>query len=586
MPPNEQYTDFGNLLDKTSIVEYIEKNWAPLKKSGSNFLTRCPFHDDTNPSMSVNDSKGLYHCFSCKAGGNLITFVKEFKNLNSSEAIDEICDFFNIKIKISKTNFKEDLSFKNELYKINEHISKLYNEFLLKSKNSKDALAYLKERGFDKKDILENDLGFSPNKWDFLVSFLNKNEKHMEMAIKLGLIVKKEKERKLYDFFRNRIMFPIKNRQNQVLGFAGRSITDEPPKYINSHESEIFSKRKVLYGIDKFSNLKRGKSNYIFIVEGYTDVMMMNKYNLYNVVATMGTALTIEHANEIKKYSNKVILCFDSDDAGINASFKNIEPLYQLGIEVYMLRLEDNHDPCSFIEKFSTKVFLDKARKSTLIIDEYINFLKKQFMDKDISINELINDFVSKIKYMKDRIQADISINKFVSTFGISKIEFEKIFYKQVPSSASENEESKKNNLTPDDIILKILIENPRLREKELLYNLTLLFKSDDFISTLQFIDKNLKLEASELINNTDNEELRNYITSLLFNAYKIGDTDSINMQIINDCIKKNKIDTIKNKKRKISLKLNNNEQLETEEEKQLLRELQVLIEEEKKLKK
>ena len=108
MPPNEQYTDFGNLLDKTSIVEYIEKNWAPLKKSGSNFLTRCPFHDDTNPSMSVNDSKGLYHCFSCKAGGNLITFVKEFKNLNSSEAIDEICDFFNIKIKISKTNFKED----------------------------------------------------------------------------------------------------------------------------------------------------------------------------------------------------------------------------------------------------------------------------------------------------------------------------------------------------------------------------------------------------------------------------------------------------------------------------------------------
>jgi len=586
MPPNEQYTDFGNLLDKTSIVEYIEKNWAPLKKSGSNFLTRCPFHDDTNPSMSVNDSKGLYHCFSCKAGGNLITFVKEFKNLNSSEAIDEICDFFNIKIKISKTNFKEDLSFKNDLYKINEHISKLYNEFLLKSKNSKDALAYLKERGFDKKDILENNLGFSPNKWDFLVSFLNKNEKHMEMAIKLGLIVKKEKERKLYDFFRNRIMFPIKNRQNQVLGFAGRSITDEPPKYINSHESEIFSKRKVLYGIDKFSNLKRGKSNYIFIVEGYTDVMMMNKYNLYNVVATMGTALTIEHANEIKKYSNKVILCFDSDDAGINASFKNIEPLYQLGIEVYMLRLEDNHDPCSFIEKFSTKVFLDKARKSTLIIDEYINFLKKQFMDKDISINELINDFVSKIKYMKDRIQADISINKFVSTFGISKIEFEKIFYKQVPSSPSENEESKKNNLTPDDIILKILIENPRLREKELLYNLTLLFKSDDFIRTLEFIDKNLKLEASELINNTDNEELRNYITSLLFNAYKIGDTDSINMQIINDCIKKNKIDTIKNKKRKISLKLNNNEQLETEEEKQLLSELQVLIEEEKKLKK
>ena len=146
MPPNDQYTDFGNLLDKTSLVEYIEKHWAPLKKVGSNFLTRCPFHDDSNPSMSVNDSKGLYHCFSCKAGGNLITFVKEFKNLNSAEAIDEICNFFNIKIRKAKTNFQEDLNTKKELYNFNNEISNLFNKFLLQSKNGKDALDYLKKK--------------------------------------------------------------------------------------------------------------------------------------------------------------------------------------------------------------------------------------------------------------------------------------------------------------------------------------------------------------------------------------------------------------------------------------------------------
>tara|TARA_Y100000590_G_scaffold105997_3_gene120697 strand:- start:504 stop:2264 length:1761 start_codon:yes stop_codon:yes gene_type:complete len=586
MPPNDQYTDFGNLLDKTSLVEYIEKHWAPLKKVGSNFLTRCPFHDDSNPSMSVNDSKGLYHCFSCKAGGNLITFVKEFKNLNSAEAIDEICDFFNIKIRKAKTNFQEDLNTKKELYNFNNEISNLFNKFLLQSKNGKDALDYLKKRGFDKKDIADNNLGLAPNKWDFLVSFINKDKKNMDLAVKLGLIIKKEEEHKLYDFFRNRIIFPIANRQNQVLGFAGRSINNETPKYINSPESEIFLKRKMLYGINKFSNLKRGKSNYIFIVEGYTDVMMMNKYKFYNVVATMGTALTIEHANEIKKYSNKVILCYDSDKAGINASFKNIEPLYQLGIEVYMLKLGEKHDPCSFIEEYGKEEFIEKAKKSTLIINEYIDYLKKQFIDKDISINEVIDQFVTKIRYVKDRIQSDISINNFISTFGISKIEFEKVFYRTTSTKNSETQNPKHLNLSADEVILKILIEKPNLRNDQIFNDLTTLFDSKNFKDIINLLEKNQKQNPSELINNADNEEIRNYISSLLFNPYIIGETDSINMKIIDDCIKKNKLDTIKNKKRKINLKLNNNSDLDTTEEKQLLSDLQILLDQEKMLKK
>ena len=586
MPPNDQYTDFGNLLDKTSLVEYIEKHWAPLKKVGSNFLTRCPFHDDSNPSMSVNDSKGLYHCFSCKAGGNLITFVKEFKNLNSAEAIDEICNFFNIKIRKAKTNFQEDLNTKKELYNFNNEISNLFNKFLLQSKNGKDALDYLKKRGFDKKDIADNNLGLAPNKWDFLVSFINKDKKNMDLAVKLGLIIKKEEEHKLYDFFRNRIIFPIANRQNQVLGFAGRSINNETPKYINSPESEIFLKRKMLYGINKFSNLKRGKSNYIFIVEGYTDVMMMNKYKFYNVVATMGTALTIEHATEIKKYSNKVILCYDSDKAGINASFKNIEPLYQLGIEVYMLKLGEKHDPCSFIEEYGKEEFIEKAKKSTLIINEYIDYLKKQFIDKDISINEVIDQFITKIRYVKDRIQSDISINKFISTFGISKIEFEKVFYRTTSTKNSETQNPKHLNLSADEVILKILIEKPNLRNDQIFNDLTTLFDSKNFKDIINLLEKNQKQNPSELINNADNEEIRNYISSLLFNPYIIGETDSINMKIIDDCIKKNKLDTIKNKKRKINLKLNNNSDLDTTEEKQLLGDLQILLDQEKMLKK
>ena len=435
-------------------------------------------------------------------------------------------------------------------------------------------------------DIADNNLGLAPNKWDFLVTFINKDKKNMDLAVKLGLIIKKEEEHKLYDFFRNRIIFPIANRQNQVLGFAGRSINNETPKYINSPESEIFLKRKMLYGINKFSNLKRGKSNYIFIVEGYTDVMMMNKYKFYNVVATMGTALTIEHANEIKKYSNKVILCYDSDKAGINASFKNIEPLYQLGIEVYMLKLGEKHDPCSFIEEYGKEEFIEKAKKSTLIINEYIDYLKKQFIDKDISINEVIDQFITKIRYVKDRIQSDISINKFISTFGISKIEFEKVFYRTTSTKNSETQNPKHLNLSADEVILKILIEKPNLRNDQIFNDLTTLFDSKNFKDIINLLEKNQKQNPSELINNADNEEIRNYISSLLFNPYIIGETDSINMKIIDDCIKKNKLDTIKNKKRKINLKLNNNSDLDTTEEKQLLSDLQILLDQEKMLKK
>ncbi len=586
MPSNEQYTNFEDLLSKTSIVEYIEKNWAPLKKTGSNFLTRCPFHDDTNPSMSINNEKGLYHCFSCKAGGNLVTFVKEFKNLSSAEALEEICDFFDIKLRKTNVNFQEDISHKKELYDINKLISMLFNKYLLESKNTDKIIGYLKKRGFNKKDIVENNLGFAPNKWDFVPSFLNKKKIQLSYAEKLGLIVKKENENRYYDFFRNRIIFPIKNRQGIVLGFAGRTVDDDAPKYINSKESEIFSKRKVLYGIDKFSNLRSGKFKYIFVVEGYTDVLMMNQNGIFNVVATMGTALTIEHANEIKKYSDKVIMCYDSDEAGINASFRNIESLYQLGIDVYILRLDDGHDPCSFIGKHGKEDFLDKAKKSILIIDEYIEYLKDEYIEKNLSINELLRDFVSKIRYIQDRIQLDIVVNKFVASFGVSKKELERVFNKEVVESSSANKNSSVTHLTSEEIILKILIERNDLRNEENLNKLQSLSSSTTFKEVVFFLKGNIELEASQIINSIDKEENRNYVSSLIFNSFEITNDDKVNAQLIDDCMKKNQIDSIKDKKRRINLKLSKNSAPDEDEEKRLLQELKVLLDEEKKLKK
>jgi len=536
--------------------------------------------------MSVNDEKGLYHCFSCKAGGNLITFVKQFKNFNSAEALKEICDFFNIKLKKINIDFQEDISHKKELYDINNLVSNLFNKYLLESKNRGEPLDYLKERGFGEKDIIEHDLGFAPKKWDFVSSFLNKKKIQLNYANKLGLIIKKENENRYYDFFRNRIIFPIKSRQGLVLGFAGRTIDDDNPKYINSKESEIFSKRRALYGIDRFTNLKRGQSKYIFIVEGYTDVLMMNKNGIFNVIATMGTSLTIEHANEIKKYTDKVIMCYDSDEAGINASFKNIESLYQLGIEIYVLRLDDGQDPCSFIKKYGKEDFLNRAKKSILIIDEYIEYLKDEYIEKNISINELISNFISKIKYIKDRIQLDIFINKFISSFGISRKEFEKVFDKEAIGEVFVNNNKKVSSLTTEEIILKILIERTSLRNKEILKNFKSMLSSTIFKEIVLFLETNINLDTSQIINAIKQEENRNYVSSLIFNSFEISNDDKINTQLINDCIKKGQIDLIKDKKRRINLKLSRSNSIDENEEKRLLQELKILLDKEKKLKK
>ena len=407
MSPNEFNQDKEDILSKTSIKEYIDKNWSESKKSGSGYKVLCPFHDDKTPSMHISEDKGLFHCFVCKAGGNLIQFIKEFKNLTYPETLEEISEFFNIKI--PKNNYKPtgEIGLDKKMFDFNKKISLFFTRCLMDDQANYEPTKYLESRGFSKDDITENSLGFAPNSWDSITKMVLGKKEVLSMALSLGLINKKDDKEEFFDFFRNRIIFPIKNRQGNILGFAGRTIGDDKAKYINSKESEIFSKRKVLYGLGNFNKLNGRKPKYIFIVEGYTDVLMMNRLGLYNVVATMGTALTLEHANEIKKITSKVILCYDSDTAGIDSSFKNIDPLFQFGIEIFSLRLASGLDPCSYLEKFGIDKFIECAKQSNLIIDEYVEYLKDKLIEKDLTINEAVDSFVGKIRYVQDYIQRD-----------------------------------------------------------------------------------------------------------------------------------------------------------------------------------
>ena len=429
MPSNPEYDSLEDVLKKVSLANYIQHHWQPLKKIGSEYKTICPFHDDKNPSLSVNDEKGLYYCYSCKAGGNLITFIKDFKNLNSQEAIKEIEDFFNIKISTTNYNIPDDSNKKNKLFSINNLIAELYNKFLSTNKSGAKAISYLKSRGFDDEDIKENMIGFAPDSWNFLSSFVKNKIEKLDVLEDLGLVKKKEDSNNFFDFFRNRIIFPIKNRQGMIVGFAGRSIDNSNPKYLNSKESIIFSKRKVLFGIDKFDKLKGKKPKFVLLVEGYTDVLMLNKIGFYNVVASMGTSLTLEHSNEIKKFSDKIIINFDSDKAGIDAAFKSIEPLFENNFDVYKLDLPHGQDPCEYIQKNGSDAFLNLLNTSVSIIDSFIDYSKQQYLNKEKSLNYIISDFTTKVSLVRDIFNRDLMINKFISAFSLSKRELENKIY-------------------------------------------------------------------------------------------------------------------------------------------------------------
>ena len=583
MPSDLEYDSLEDVLKKVSLAKYIEHNWQPLKKIGSEYKTLCPFHDDKNPSLSVNDEKGLYYCYSCKAGGNLITFIKEFKNYSSQEAIKEIENFFNIKISVTNYNIPDDSNKKNKLFSVNTLIAELYNKFLLTNKSGAKAINYLKSRGFDDEDIKENMIGFAPDSWNFLSTFVKNKIEKLEILDELGLVKKKENSNNFFDFFRNRIIFPIKNRQGTIVGFAGRSIDNSNPKYLNSKESIIFSKRKVLFGIDKFNKLKGKKPKFVLLVEGYTDVLMLNKIGFYNTVASMGTSLTLEHSNEIKKFSDKIIINFDSDKAGVDAAFKSIEPLFENNFDVYKLDLPNGQDPCEYIEKNGKDAFLNLLNASVSIIDSFIDYSKQQYLEKEKSLNNIILDFTTKISLVRDVFNRDLMINKFISAFSLSKNELENKIKIQENQPISSKFDDEKNINDPIDIVLKILLETIELRSKYLLEFVK--DNSDErYEKIIILLEDNINMDPSSLISISNSEE-SNIISNLLFAKTNI-DSDPIKKEkTLQDCIKKIKIDSLKEKKRRINMKLNHQSEITSDEEHKLLILLQKIIDEEKNLK-
>ena len=392
--------DIDKLLDNLKIEEVVGE-FIELKKVGSSYKGLCPFHADTNPSFSVNPEKKICKCFVCGSGGNAINFYSKIKNISYTEAIRELSKKYKINIKeYSDTNINENYE---KFYQIMENSHNFFMEKIF-SQDSRGALEYLSNRGLDTNLIKEHQLGYALPKWSELYEFLNSKGYNDEDLLALGLI-KKSEEGRIYDAFRNRIIFPIFSPSGRIIAFGGRTLEKDNsvPKYINSPDTPIFKKGKNVYGIERAINIKN--KNYSILMEGYMDVLSANIFGFDTSIAPLGTALTEEQAQLIKRYSSNILLSFDMDKAGISATERASFILKSQGFNIRVLQFEGSKDPDEFLKKNGKEAFLKVVENSLEIFDFLYNLYSSEYDLNNIMAKQ---NFIERFKDFFSNIENDL----------------------------------------------------------------------------------------------------------------------------------------------------------------------------------
>ena len=354
----------NEIKDKTDILDLVSE-YVKLEKRGRNYIGLCPFHDEKTPSFTVSEDKQICHCFGCKKGGNVFQFTQEIKDVPFVEAVKELGERVNIKVDVGQTQYNQQSQMASDdlkMIEMHELIQDYYHYALMKTVEGEEALNYLRQRGFTDELIKQRQIGYAPDSSHFCHDFLEKKGYDIELAYEAGLLSRNEENFSYYDRFRNRIMFPLKNAQGRIVGYSGRTYTNQEPKYLNSPETPIFQKRRLLYNLDKARKSIR-QNDEIVLLEGFMDVIKSDYAGLKQVVASMGTQLSQEHMTFLKKLTNNITLMFDGDYAGREATLKTGQALLQQGLNVYVIQLPSGMDPDEYIGKYGNEAFLNFVAK-------------------------------------------------------------------------------------------------------------------------------------------------------------------------------------------------------------------------------
>lgn len=476
----------NEIRSKIDIVDIISE-YVPLVQKGKNYFGVCPFHNDTNPSMSVSREKQIYKCFSCGASGNVFTFISEYENISFREALEILAE--RVGYKLSNTKHYEKSNANEKFYEMYDFALKFYKNNI-NTASAKEAKDYLKNRNIDSEIIKKFEIGFSLDRDNTLMELLIKKGYSYKEIVDLGLAVDN------HDMYINRIMFPLYDPNGRVVGFSGRVYGDSKKnKYVNSKESPIFKKGHCLYNyhIAKEECRKKG---FVIVMEGFMDVIRASTIGIKNVVAVMGTALTIEQQILLKKLSLNIILCFDGDDAGAHATINIGNDLEKIGIIPKVISLNNDDDPDTFILKYGKESFESLIENAISFNDYKINNLKKGVnFNSDAELANYIDNVLKETSKIKDEIRREIILKKLAIDYNLGYNTLEKRLTEYSDSAKSTNfqvtTKKKDNHLSRYQkavyaLIYNMLI-NPRVIE---------LIKKE----SIYFIDSDNRYLANEIM--------------------------------------------------------------------------------------
>ena len=402
--PEEMVDEIRKSIDIADVVgEYVQ-----LKKQGRNYFGLCPFHGENTPSFSVSSDKQIFHCFGCGKGGNVYTFLMEMEGYSFIQAVTQLAEQTGTQLpeQYNEDNAAERNPESQNILEAHQWLVKLYHHLLRNSKDGKQAYEYLVDRGFTDEIIEKYQLGYSPSSKDFVATFLEKKGFHPQTMVKAGLL-SVNSEGEYSDRFRGRIIFPLRNHLGKTVAFAGRALGDQQPKYLNSPETELFHKGQLLYNFDLARSSIR-KQNSVVLFEGYADVISSYQAGVTNAVGTMGTSISTNQAKLLKRYADKVIICYDGDQAGIDAAVKAAKLVKNVGCQSNVARLPEGQDPDDFIRKNGGERFKREILDTS---DTYVTFIMS-YLKRNYNL-QLEGDRISYIEeVLKEVAQLDRAVER------------------------------------------------------------------------------------------------------------------------------------------------------------------------------
>lgn len=546
----------NEILNRSDIVEVISK-YVPLSKRGKNYFGLCPFHDDHNESMSVSPEKQIFKCFACGESGNVFSFIAKYNNISFGEAIKLLGE--DLGISVSGALKKEVTKYKDD-YDIYELSTKIYQNNLNTS-SGKGAMEYLEKRGITNDAIKKFRIGVSLSK-SILVPYLKEKKYSVSKLIDLGIANEYERDK-----FQNRIMFPLFDLKGNAVAFSGRIYnTDSESKYINTMETEIFKKGELLYNYHNArDNLK--KTDYVIVMEGFMDVIRASIVGIDSCVATMGTALTKEHVNLLKKITDNIILCFDGDKAGEKATISALKLMEELNITPKIIRLKENLDPDEYIIKYGKEAFELEISNAITPLDFKLRLYKNdKKLNNEEDLSKYLNEALMELTKEKDEILVDLTIKKLSSLYN-SNYDILKNTYNKFLASKNKKEKDLQNNIS----VIKYTSKERKLTQyrKAEYYLMYYMLLSDMVIDkvnnkVIYFMDEDIKYLSNEIINYrdkygiinissfisyvNDKEELRNLLNDIISFVDKdefVEEEIDDYIKVINNNLKKDRIKSL-----------------------------------------